>query len=479
MAFDRMFRTGDAIPRIFGFVIISIIAILFFSRFLLITDIVSLDYNEGWNAFHTQNLMEHGNPYPGSGLLTANNYPPLSFLIVGSLSRIVGDLIISGRILSFLSIISVGLSIYSIIRLLAPEWKQGAWLGTTIFFAFNATVFRGYVGMNDPQWLGHALMTGGLLLLLSHRDTGRIPAPILLGSALLMVAGGLVKHNIIVTPAAVTLWLAVNDRKSCFLWLAVGITFVLFTIGLDKYAFNGNMMANVLGFPRQYYLWRMVEHGAVAILLLPLIIISWRIIRIQAADRRLQILTLGCTFSVILSIIQGSGAGVDINAYFEALIFLSITVPVAISRCENLQAGKTLILLALPLVVLLPFGMFGLANEWQNRQVDIAETRKIIDAIAKVPGAVACQTPALCYWAGKQFEMDFFYASQTLPKSPELIHKALQGPLRLAAVEMTLPPNGGKFGPLEGLIAAQYRPYFFQENRPYLSQERRRLYAPR
>src|ERR1700757_175522 len=65
---------------------------------------VPLDPNEGWNAYFAQRTMLTGSPYPPVSSLMINNYPPLSFFIVGSLSHVLGDAIVIGRIVSLLAL---------------------------------------------------------------------------------------------------------------------------------------------------------------------------------------------------------------------------------------------------------------------------------------------------------------------------------------------------------------------------------------
>ena len=43
--------------------------------------------NEGWNAYHADTAMRGGSLYPPPDGLVANNYPPLSFYIVGALAQ--------------------------------------------------------------------------------------------------------------------------------------------------------------------------------------------------------------------------------------------------------------------------------------------------------------------------------------------------------------------------------------------------------
>ncbi len=59
---------------------------------------VPLDPNEGWNAAHALRAMAGQPLYPPPGALLVNNYPPLSFYVVGALGRISGDTIMAGRL---------------------------------------------------------------------------------------------------------------------------------------------------------------------------------------------------------------------------------------------------------------------------------------------------------------------------------------------------------------------------------------------
>src|ERR1700728_142178 len=61
---------------------------------------VSLDPNEGWNAYHAAAAMRGHGLYPGAASFMANNYPPLSFYLVGLLGQVTGDPIVAGRIVS-------------------------------------------------------------------------------------------------------------------------------------------------------------------------------------------------------------------------------------------------------------------------------------------------------------------------------------------------------------------------------------------
>src|ERR1700736_4104517 len=74
---------------------------------LAIPVLAPLDPNEGWNAAHALAAMAGRALYPPPQSLMVNNYPPLSFYIVGALARLTGDAVIAGRILALLSFLAV------------------------------------------------------------------------------------------------------------------------------------------------------------------------------------------------------------------------------------------------------------------------------------------------------------------------------------------------------------------------------------
>src|ERR1700730_5802306 len=70
-------------------------------------------FNEGWNAYHASSASAGTPLYIATPEHTAVTYPPLSFHLVGALSRLTGDLNLTGdvnmigRWLSLLSLVWV------------------------------------------------------------------------------------------------------------------------------------------------------------------------------------------------------------------------------------------------------------------------------------------------------------------------------------------------------------------------------------
>ena len=169
---------------------------------------VPLDPNEGWNAYHTAAAMAGHGLYPAATSFTTNNYPPLSFYLVGIVGMVTGDTIVAGRIVCLLSFLTVA----GEIALIARRFGCGRLEATFAALLFGGFLLLNsdYVGMDDPQLLGHALQISALLLLLS--GSGSLTR--IAGSAALFVAALFVKHNLVALPLAGVIWLLVYDRRT-------------------------------------------------------------------------------------------------------------------------------------------------------------------------------------------------------------------------------------------------------------------------
>src|SRR3569833_2044929 len=197
-----------------------LMALAFTVAALLLRDVmalglkVPLDPNEGWNAYHALAATEGRTPYPHD--LMVNNYPPLSFYIVGALGDHIGDNIIAGRLVSLLSFLAIGMGLAALLRQMGASVLDGIFAG--LLFSAGLLIASDYVGMNDPQLLGHALQIEALLLLLR-------PRPAIAMGAALLVAGLFVKHSLIAVPLAAFVWMLPRNRGEALRLAAWGIGF--------------------------------------------------------------------------------------------------------------------------------------------------------------------------------------------------------------------------------------------------------------
>jgi hypothetical protein len=99
---------------------------------------IEIDLNEGWNAYLADAAMGAGPLYPPADTLIVNNYPPLSFYVVGGLAQVlVGDALYVGRALSLLAVAGLGGLIAAAIRQLGGG-MAGAAVGGLWFIAIMA-----------------------------------------------------------------------------------------------------------------------------------------------------------------------------------------------------------------------------------------------------------------------------------------------------------------------------------------------------
>ncbi len=349
---------------------------------------VPLDPNEGWNAAHALAAMVGRALYPPPGALMVNNYPPLSFYVVGALGRVTGDMIVAGRILSLLAFLAVCAGIAAVSR----NWgvsPRGA-LFATLFFAAVLLVGSDYVGMDDPQLLGHAVQLAALLAMLRGR--------IVLAAAL-FAASLFVKHNLLAMPLAAVIWLAARDRRAGVCFAAAGLGLGLAGFIAFRFAY-GVWLWTELASPRLSSLANL--QGAVARLWwapLPLIAFFGR--------RHAWFGPLYAAMGLALGLFFSTGDGVDANAFFDLAIALSLMLGQAVEArpvLAALSAAPPLMVLALT---------FSDNNYFFTRDF-AAQSARDIAFLQSRPGPALCDQLSLCLWAGKRADVDVFNAGEAI-----------------------------------------------------------------
>jgi 6-pyruvoyl-tetrahydropterin synthase related domain len=400
---------------------------------------VPLNHNEGWNAYFAMRAIDPalGPLYPDPGDMVFDNYPPLSFYIVGALGRLCGDVVLAGRVVALASFLGCALLLIDIARRLGASW-QGALFGALLFVLCGASFYRTYIGADDPQWLAHALMLAACAVALrgTLAPVTRAPqtlasqtlAPQTLGmtrpvpqpgwicaAAGLMLLGGLVKHNILALPLSLTLWLALRDRRAALLWCACGLVGVLAVVPILDALEGGRMFVDILGYKRLFFARRALLGLTNAVGMAGMIVPLWLVWRQRGAMGSPY--GLVCLFSVLallLGIVQRTGVGVAYNAQFELLIALSLATGVALSSplARTGRRRQWLALVAmLPILIDLPASMSHALHDLSAMGQDRDAWQRAIGRIAAIPGPVGCGNPLLCYWAGKPFVIDLFNAN--------------------------------------------------------------------
>ncbi len=419
---------------------------------------IPLNYNEGWNAYFAVRAMSPaaGPLYPLPGSLVFNNYPPLSFYLVGALGRYVfADMIVAGRVVALASLLASGGLLSLVVHRLGARGRASIAAGLLLLL-FACTFFRDYVAMDDPQWLGHAFMLAGLAVLLKAPV---LPARTVIGAALLVLLGGLVKHNLVALPLSLTIWLTLKDRRAAAVWLATAIIGLALAASACWALYGPAIFSDVLHHPRTLQPSGILKGAGRLLPLLPMAVLSALLLRPDRQHPAIVFVGLFAAVACATGLAQRAGAGVAINAQFETLIAVCLAAGLALDRVRA-RRGAMLALMAVPVLVVLPR---RLPNAWADlaqAQPRAQAWQPIIARLAAAPGPVACETLALCYWAGKPFAVDLFNLTQSvLARGQNPAFQQMLAQHAVAAFELVpRSPIHQSRDPLVNQIEASYTP---------------------
>lgn len=431
-------------------------------RALLTLDLhVPFDPNEGWNAYHALDAISGGPLYPAAGSFLFNNYPPLSFYLVGALGLVTHDNILAGRIVSLAAFLLTGAGIAASARALGAGRMAGLW--GALFFLVILSFDTSYAGMNDPQLLGHALGVAGLWVALA-RPQGTAAMAL---AALLFSLSVFTKHSLVVLPASLFLWLLLVDRPAASRLGWAGVM----CAGLGAAAFAilyHRSLWDALTPPRLYSLadsWNGLR-GWLLVCGLPLAASLAALL--ARRDRAALFCLLYLTLSLAAGIWFEGAADTSNNVLFDNLIALGLCAALGFEHLSRHARGAWPAPLFVACFVLPAAGMLGLRaaqddfypRYWLDRgdQAVIMASRDI-ELVRGQPGPVLCGNLALCYWAGKEAVLDEYGMNQALltgrRKAGELESAIVSG--RYAMIVLDEYYSALWSGPMLGAIRSRYR----------------------
>lgn len=371
---------------------------------------VPFDPNEGWNAYFAHAAVATGSPYPPPGSYLVNNYPPLSFYLIGALSAPGGDAIVTGRFVALAAFVAVTLGIDAAARRMGCSRTEA--LFAALWFAAGLMLTSDYAGMDDPQLLGHAVAMGGLLVALRQPRT---PRDMVIAAALFVLAF-FVKHNLVVLPVALAGWLLLADRRLAVTFIGSGVVFLLIGLGVFKTVFGVSLLAQIDS--ARSFAWANVWTGMSQWLRwggLPLLGVL-ALFLVARRDREAMFCVIYAVLAVAAGAFFAGGAGVDANALFDADIALALSIGVLLNRLgDGWMSGAAALLLVVPAAI----GAATLDADWRSGDFwwhpmarERSATAAQIGLIRAAPGPVLCDMLSLCYWAGKPAEVDTFNMQQ-------------------------------------------------------------------
>ena len=351
----------------------------------------------------------------------ANNYPPLSYYLMGWLGQLFGDPLYVGRAVSILSTLAHrrgrGRASCGNSAARAPaRCIAGFW-----FVATLARFFEFYVGMNEPQLFGLAVMSAGFAWFWKRHAEGRAVEP----AVLVMVLAGFIKHNFIALPLVACSGSWLDNWRLGLRATLVGAAASALGLAICAFMFAPYFIPDML-FPRTYHLARALSthrppaihparDGAVGDLGLA---------RARAArPARFTALLIG--IALPLCLLQKSGAGVDENAQFELIFATAVGIGLAYDGLlrDPLRSGwspRTISAVVLGILIVrllissrLEFAYVLFSPQYRAQAAEHAAiTRAEAARTAAIPGPVACSNLVVCRMAGKPFVYDHFYITQ-------------------------------------------------------------------
>jgi hypothetical protein len=306
-----------------------------------------IDANEGFMVIHTNRLLagqplytmphQHTLQTPLSEfVLIPVNYPPLSFFVVGGLSYLTGSVLFTGRLVSLLSFLCIAALIYGIISNFSSK-RSAALLGALLWIALMVQTAGHYVGMYDPQMLGHVFSLGSLYLYSKWTDELTTKKVSML--ALLCCLALFIKHLLIAIPITLAITLLFTNRRAfiafafsgiCIFtaliagaWFYGGGEFVSsFSELLDRPVSIERMDRMIRTIFRSYHLW---------VLFVPLIALCF-----QRPSARWLFIPTYFLCSLLLGVYASRGVGVDINAWFD--LFMAAAIVFGVFTAERHDA---------------------------------------------------------------------------------------------------------------------------------------------
>jgi hypothetical protein len=374
------------------------------------------NYNEGWNAYNQAAAVGSGALYPDAASMMFNNYPPLSFPIVGLLGKLTGDFIIAGRLIALFAFLGIAAGIGTAARIMGAGRLESAY--AALFFMAVILIIQNYARINDPQMLGLAFgMAGIVCVLAAPHARGAIVA-----GAFAFTLAGFVKHNLVVQPLVVLVWLALYDRRRALWFAAAGLVFSAVGLAVADLVYNTDLVAHLIS-PRLY-------SGRKAFVLVSKWLIVWLIplgaillcLRQRRHDRYVVFCALYAVIAIVVGAVFTGGAGTGTSSLFETVIALALCTGVVLNRwgTQSYRPALFALICLLPLTAGMARNAKGAwlsADYWLHPYAaEQAATVRDIGFLRSQDGPVACEMLALCYWAGKPAEIDFFNLSQATLK---------------------------------------------------------------
>ncbi len=370
---------------------------------------LEIDYNEGWNAYLQAQAAAGQTLYSDAYF---NNYPPLSFHLIGALGQMTGDVVLAGRLVSLLALGVIAWACGAVVRSADGSNVEVLFSMATCLLLF-ACFATDYLGMNDPQLLAQAMVMGALVLHLRGRKSWLV--------AVLLALALLTKHNILLLPVLIAvdqLRRGSNRERAAFLGtgLLIGGGALVWLWTSHGAAFWQYILAPRTWAVDRAFLFTMEILGRFQAPLALVGIGLW-VTRRQHAN---GLVLAWAVLAVMLGAYFSGGAGTDINVWFDVMIALGIGAGLVLKEARERGLNsrwQAALMLAINAGALFfapqALGRFGveMAGDMAARQTGF---RSDVAWLKAQSGQALCQSQLLCLRAGKANMPDPFNTTQAV-----------------------------------------------------------------
>ncbi len=386
---------------------------------------IQVGYNEGWNIFSAERVVNHLPLYPEAYGWTMVNYPMLSFELMAWLHRFTHDYLYTARVISLISLIGCCLLVAAIVRHLSHSMRA-ALLSGLLCLAIFCTNADGYVGMDDPQLLAHFVSLLAFFVFVRRPESNLAVA---LAATLFVVAGS-IKHNALDIPLAVLIELTLLSWRRALWFAAWGLGLAACSVALNIRIGGPAFLPELLA-PRVYSyseIWDAAVNGLGPLLIPVLVSLAAGAVFLREPRRRVAAVLLFS--SLLVGLAFGGGIGVAINTFFSFFFAISIVFGLVFAEIEH-GRWKARRLFGLPLAgyaapalfawLMIPALVHHIANPVAMLCETAREQARFDNEVAFLrsnPGPALCESLLLCYVAGKPYIYDPFNATRLI-----LLHK--------------------------------------------------------
>ncbi len=371
--------------------------------------------NEGWNAYWASAAWSGTDLYPPPSSLTLDNYPPVWFYLTGAVGHLVGDNIRAGRAIAAAALLLNGAVVSLIAREIVGPHK-GWWLAGASFIAMFGLLYQSYAAANDPQVLASLLMMVAIWLVARTADETPSWASCACVVCVMIVAG-LVKHSGIAAPLSVALLFALTRRPRALARLAALSVVGLAVACAGLYLAFGKSIFESLLLPRPYDIdvawtqtWDQLRQYGLLLAVIPFL--AFR------SDAKSRLILAYAVVALLQGAVLSGGYRVDVNAFFDLLCAISIGLGVMGAEVmqylrkpgppNKLRWAATACWIS---IALLPPSLAAPSatddiNDAFAAVTDDSYEEELQYVRSTPPGAAVCQDLALCYWAGRPFDLD-------------------------------------------------------------------------